>query len=49
MRICNIKPSKAVGDLKHSIEEAILDGKIDNTYEDALKYLLEIKGTFLKL
>jgi len=49
MKICNLKPSKEVGEIKHAIEEAILDGKISNTYEDALKYLLEIKGTFMKL
>jgi poly(A) polymerase len=49
MKICNIKPSKTVGDIKHAIEEAILDGKISNTYDDALKYLMTIKGTFLNL
>lgn len=47
MEICKLKPSKTVGNIKHAIEEAILDGKINNTYEDALKYLFEIKDTFI--
>jgi len=49
MRIFGIKPSKKVGEIKHAIEEAILDGKISNTYDEALKYMLEIKDTFFKL
>lgn len=43
MKICNIPPSKVVGILKTEIEEAILDGRIGNNYEEALAYLLEIK------
>ena len=46
MKICNLKPSKTVGIIKNAIEEAILEGEILNTYEDALKYLLKIKDTF---
>lgn len=48
MEICNLKPSKKVGDIKKAIEEAILDGKINNNYEEAYKYLLQIKDKFLK-
>ncbi len=47
MEICNLKPSKKVGEIKTAIEEAILDGKIANTYEDAKKYLYEIKDKFI--
>lgn len=47
MRICNIPPSKLVGEIKTAIEEAILDGKIGNNYEEAFNYFLHIKDEFL--
>jgi len=47
MQICNLKPSKKVGEIKTAIEDAILDGIIPNTYEDALGYLYKIKDQFL--
>ena len=47
MEVCNLKPSKKVGDIKKAIEDAILDGIIENTYEDAYEYLLKIKDNYL--
>ena len=48
MKICNLKPSKKVGEIKTAIEDAILEGRIKNNYEEAYKYLLKIKDEFLK-
>ena len=47
MKVCNIQPSKLVGEIKSAIEEAILDGRIGNNYEEAYSYLLNIKDQFL--
>ncbi len=46
MEVCNLKPSKKVGEIKKAIEDAILDGKIGNNYEEAYEYLLLIKDEF---
>jgi putative nucleotidyltransferase with HDIG domain len=47
MRVCNLTPSKKVGEIKKAIEDAILDGKIGNTFEEAYSYLISIKDKFL--
>jgi len=47
MKICNIPPSKKVGEIKSAIEDAILDGEIANNYEEAYDYLLKIKEKFV--
>jgi poly(A) polymerase len=46
MKICNLKPSKKVGEIKKEIEDAILEGRIENNYEEAYKYLMKIKDQF---
>jgi len=46
MHVCNLKPSKTVGEIKTAIEEAILEGVIGNNYEDAYEYLLKIKDQY---
>ena len=48
MKICNLKPSEKVGEIKTAIEDAILEGRIENNYEEAYKYLMKIKDEFLK-
>ncbi|MCW8804698.1 MAG: tRNA nucleotidyltransferase, partial [Ignavibacteriaceae bacterium] len=48
MQVCNIKPSKKVGEIKTAIEEAILDGIIGNNYEEAYEYLLKIKDQIIE-
>jgi putative nucleotidyltransferase with HDIG domain len=48
MQICNLEPSRKVGEIKSAIEDAILDGKIGNNHEEALAYLMEIKDKFLQ-
>lgn len=47
MKICNIPPSPKVGLLKKAVEEAIIDGQIENSREAALNYLLHIKDKIL--
>ncbi len=47
MKECGLKPGPTVGKIKEAIEEAILDGKIKNEYEDAKEYFFKIKDEFL--
>ena len=49
MQVCNLKPSKKVGEIKSAIEDAILDGLIGNNYEEAYDYLLKIKDNFIQV
>lgn len=46
MKMLNMDPGKVIGEIKSEIEEAILDGKIENSYEEAIKYLSTIKKRY---
>jgi len=48
MELCSLKPGPTVGKIKKALEEAILNGKIPNEYEETKRYFLEIKDKFLK-
>jgi hypothetical protein len=47
MVIFGIKPGKKVGEIKSAIEEAILNGEIENNYNDAKEFLVKNKKLFL--
>ena len=46
MKVCNLKPSRQVGIIKNEIEEAILSGEIENTYDAAYDLLLKLKEKY---
>ena len=47
MKECGLPPGKTVGKIKEAIENAILDGEIENDYDAAYEYFLKIKEEFL--
>ena len=47
MMICELQEGKTVGAIKTAIEDAILEGDIENTYEAALDFLMKIKDEFI--
>ena len=47
MKLLNLKAGQKIGEIKKYIEEAILNGEIDNTYDAALGFLLKNKEKFL--
>ena len=48
METFSLSEGKIVGKIKKAIEDAILDEKIPNTYDDAHAYMMEIKDQFIK-
>ena len=46
MDIFDLEPGKEVGNIKKEIEDAILDGKIENSYDDAYNLLMSIKKRY---
>ena len=38
----NLSPGKDIGKIKKAIEDAILDGVIENDYEQALKFMMTL-------
>ena len=42
METFGLKPCKTIGDIKEQIKEAILDGKIHNSHEEARVFMLQI-------
>lgn len=40
----HLPPCKAIGDIKNAIKEAILDGVIGNSYEEARNYMFKVAG-----
>jgi putative nucleotidyltransferase with HDIG domain len=42
MQVFQIKPSPVVGEIKNEIREAILDGKIPNSREEAFQFMMQI-------
>ena len=45
MKTFDLKPGKGVGEIKRAIEDAILDGVIENNYDDALEFMMKLKKT----
>ena len=48
MKEFDVKPGPVVGQVKDEIKEAILEGDISNTYEDAFNYMQTLKKKYLK-
>ena len=48
MDICEIDEGPTVGRIKKTIEEAIINGDIENNHQEALDFLMEIKKVIIK-
>lgn len=49
MQLFGLEPGPAVGKIKHHIEEAILEGEIENTHEAATEYVQKNKEKLIDL
>ena len=47
MKSLQLRPGKLVGKIKKTIENAILDGEIENTYSAAFDYMMKLKDDML--
>ncbi len=47
MEVCKLKPGRDVGKIKKAIEEAILDGKIENEYDAAYAFMIKNKDEII--
>jgi len=47
MKDLQLKPGPSVGKIKSAIEDAILDGRIKNDYEEAYQFMLDIKDSLI--
>ena len=48
MKESGLPPGKTVGKIKEAIENAILDGEIENDYDAAYEYFIKIKEEFMQ-
>jgi len=46
MKVFNVKPGPLIGKVKDEIKEAILEGDISNSYEDAYDYMMILKEKY---
>jgi tRNA nucleotidyltransferase (CCA-adding enzyme) len=46
MEAFGLKPSRLIGDIKHDIEEAILNGKIPNEHDAAYEFMLSLADKY---